>query len=348
LNMKGQVISALVLIALLSAPAYALEKTIILVSDNPADLAIAQSLGEKLNIDIVITPWGTLSEEAIEKIQASGATQVYVIGGEVAVPDVEVKLNVKVKRFAGKDRHHTSALVAQEWGTAEEVVIAEGYDEEGIKEAMARAKAKGVPMLFVKPGEVPEEVAQAIEKLKCKAAVVVPAPNMVKERVRAKIREHGVEEINETAVNFEERAATAIEAAEEAIAQAEANISEINGGRSVAAARLVINAKKHLDRAKEAFNESSYGEAFGLAVAAKAQAEAAIKISQGIVVGNFKHAVVNAEQEIKAKGIAKVKGEIDVEAGKHGVKIGMHRKMVVMPGMNNQTGKYPPAPPKRK
>jgi putative cell wall-binding protein len=339
-----------VLLAVLTSPAYALEKSIILVSDNPADLAIAQSLGERLGIEIVVTPWGTLSDEAVAEIEASGATQVYVIGGEVAVPDVEVRIKVNVNRLGGKDRYETAARVAREWSAADEVVIVDGYDEEGIREALAKARVKGVPVLFVKPDEVPEEVGKAIEALGCRAAVMVPAPNMAREKVKEKIRGHGVEEVNETAVDPEVRAAKAIARAEEAIAQAEASASELTDAKSVAAARLLINAKRHLEEARDAFDAKDYGRAFGLATAAKVQAEAALKISQGTVVGNFKRAVAEAEQEIEVEGIAKVKGEIEVEAERHGVKLKIRREVEVEAeaeaGAANQTG-VPPKPWKR-
>ncbi len=111
--------------------------------------------------------------------------------------------------------------------------------------------------------------------------------------IKSKIRARGVGEINETKIDFKQRAAKAIEDAEAAIARAEGNTTEVADGRTTAA---------------------------------KNQAENSIKISQNIVVGTFKKDVNEAEEDVKARGLAKIKGEIDVEAGKHGVKIARKRQ----------------------
>lgn len=300
---------------------------IILVSDNTADLAVANILAEKINVNVVVTPWGALSDEAVQEINASGATEVYVVGGSVAVPDAEVKIKITVKRFAGEDRYHTSALIAREWKNCSEVVVAVGNDDQGIQDARAKAKGKKCPVVFVRPDSMPESVAASIEKLNASTAVLIPTPNMHMAEIKSKIRAKGIAEVNETQIDFEQRASKAIEDAEAAIALAEENASEVIDGRTAAAAKQVINAKMHLEMAKEAFDAGDYGKAFGLATAAEAEAESSIKISQRILVGTFKMDVNNWEGEIKAKGIAKVKGGIDVEAGKHGVKIGMHKSI---------------------
>ena len=315
---------ALLALLVLSGLASAQETSvIILVSDNSADLAVANTLAEKINATVIVTPWGTLSDEALQKIAASGAAEVYVIGGGVAVPGVEEKVNITVNRFAGRDRYHTSALIAREWKNCSEVFVAVGDDDQGIQDARIKAKAKNCPIVLVRPDSVPESVAASIEKLNASTAVLVPTPNMHVAEIKSKIRARGIGEINETRIDFKQRASKAIEDAEAAIARAEENTTEVTDGRTTAAARLVINAKKHLEAAKAAFDAEKYGRAFGLATAAKAQAENSIKISQNIVVGTFKMDVDLMKEEIKAKGLAKVKGEIDVEAGKHGVKIGI-------------------------
>jgi putative cell wall-binding protein len=311
-----------------SGPVAAQEaNVIILVSDNVADLAVANTLAEKIHVKVVVTPWGTLSDEAVQELNASGATEVYVVGGNVAVPEVEVKVNIKVKRFAGEDRYHTSALIAREWKNCSEVFVAVGNDDQGIQDARAKAKVKKCPIVYVRPDSMPESVAASIEKLNASVAVLIPTPNMHVAKIKSKIREKGIDEVNETRIDFKQRALKAIEDAEAAIALAEENASEVIDGRTAAAAKQVINAKMHLEMAKEAFDAGDYGKAFGLATAAEAEAESSIKISQRILVGTFKMDVNNWEEEIKAKGIAKVKGDIDIEAGKHGVKMGMRKGM---------------------
>lgn len=313
-----------VLLALLALSGYASAyeaSVVILVSDNPADLAVANTLAEKINVNVVVTPWGSLSDETVQKINASGAAEVYVVGGNVSIPDAEVKIKIKVKRFAGEDRYHTSALIAQEWKNCSEVFVAVGDDDQGIQDARIKAKVKNCPVLFVRPDSVPESVAASMEKLNASTAVLIPTPNMQVAEIKSKLRAKVKGDVNETTIDSKQRAAKAIEDAEAAIARAEENTTEVTDGRTTAAARLVINAKKHLQTAKAAFDAGKYGEAFGLATAAKAQAENSIKISKKIVVGTFKKDVSETEEEVKARGLAKVKGDVDVEAEKQGVKI---------------------------
>jgi len=306
------VLLALFVLTVFVASAHAQEtKPVILVSDNPADLAVAQLLAQKLNATIVTTPWGTLSEEAVRKIKVSGATVVYVVGGPVAVPDVEVKIEVKVKRIAGKDRYETAAIAASMWNETDEAVVVEGTDELGIREALEKARARGVPILLVKGDEVPEGVEKAIEKLRAKRLHVIPAPDMNITKIEKRFREYGVREVNSTHVDFAERAAEALEDAREAIAEADFNTSNVTSGWELAAARLLLNAKEHLKQAEDAYNESKYGRAFGLAVAAKHEAKAAKRILEHVAPGYFRRHVEEAEKEIEEHGLEKAREELE-------------------------------------
>ncbi len=306
----------LVLAALLTlvAPAYAQEvKVAILVSDNPADYAVGQLLAEKLNATLVVTPWGMLSDEAVAEIEASGATLVYVVGGPVAVPDVEVRIKVTVKRIGGKDRYETAALAAGLWNRTQEAIVVEGEDEYGIMEALKRARKLGVPILLVKDDDVPEEVRETFRKLGAKRVQLIPAPDMNNTRIREELEEH-VEEINETRVDMQERAAEAIEDAREEIAEVEAklNTTNITTGWELAAARLLVNAKRHLKEAEEAYSQGSYGRAFGMAVAAENKAEAAEKILERVAPGYFRSHVEEAEKELKEHGIEKALEKLEM------------------------------------
>mgnify|MGYP005857423355 CR=1 FL=1 len=203
---------------------------IILVSDNPADLAAANTLAEKINVKVVVTPWGNLSDEAVQKINASGAAEVYVVGGNVSIPDAEVKIKIKVKRFAGEDRYHTSALVAGEWKNCSEIFVAVGDDDQGIQDARIKAKAKNCPILFVRPDSVPESVAAGMGKLNASTAVLIPTPNMQIAEIKSKLKAKVKGDVNETKIDSKQRAAKAIEDAEAATARAEGNTTEIMDG----------------------------------------------------------------------------------------------------------------------
>ncbi len=310
--MKFVKIFAFLILAVAGVHAASTE-AVVLVSDNPADLAVAQLLAQKINATVVVTPWGTLSAEAVAQIEQSGVNIVYVIGGPVAVPDAEVKINVTVKRLAGRDRYETAAMVAELWNVSSEVIIVHGFDEDGIKEAMEKARRLGIPLLLVKEDEVPEEVERTLEKLRFRRAVMVPAPDMDPNTIRERLRVHGIEEVEEVQIDFAERAYKAILKAEEEITEAETLLGNITSGREVAAARLIANAKRHLFIAKDAYNQSNYGEAFGLAVAAKEEAKAAKKILENVVVGEYEIEVEEAEIEIERHGLEKVKMEVEME-----------------------------------
>ena len=290
-------------------------KPVVLVSDNPADYAVAQLLAERINATLVTTPWGTLSDEAVNQIKSLGATKVYVVGGPVAVPDVESKLKgVEIERIAGEDRYETAAMAAAviaNLTNVSGVVIAEGMDEDGIREALEYARKTGAPVLFVIGEDVPDAVREVLKKLRPKKAHIVPAPNMNRTKIEEEVKEHGAEEISESKVDFAERAAEAIQDAREEIAEADFNTTNITSGWELAAARLLTNAKLDLKRAETAFNESKYGEAFGLAVAAKHEAKAAKKIIEHVAPGYFKHHVEEAEKEIEEKGLEKAREELE-------------------------------------
>lgn len=295
---------------------------VILVADNSADLAAASALGGKLGLKVVVTPWGTLGDDAIAQINASGATQVYVVGGPVAVPEVEAKLQgFTMTRLGGKDRFETSALVVGRWNRSALVFLVEGADEEGAREATVKARAENAPIVYVKKVELPEAVGAALARLNASRGVLVPSPDMEKEKVKARLRERGLE-VNETPVDFAQRAQNAIAAAEKAVESAEANASEVNESRSAAAARLLLQAKLHLADARDALNASKYGEAYGLAVAAKHLAENSGRITRGVIVGSLREDVERAAAEIGSRGLEGWKKDLDVAANNSAVGLG--------------------------
>ena len=149
MTLKFKILATMLCLLLLCTTVHA-STTVVLTSDNEADLAVANVLADTIGAKVIVTPWGTLSDDAIAEIEASGATEVYVIGGEIAVPDVEEKIKITVKRFAGKDRYETSALVAKRM--------------EKEKHDMCKNNSSSrCPVVFVKPDEVPEEEEQVLD-----------------------------------------------------------------------------------------------------------------------------------------------------------------------------------------
>lgn len=344
MKMKFKILATTLGLLLLCASVHASTTIVILTSDNEADLAVANVLAETIGAKVIVTPWGTLSDDAIAEIEASGATEVYVIGGEVAVPDVEEKIKITVKRFAGKDRYETSALVAKEWKKRNikcaEITVAEGHDFAGIKDAMERAKVKKCPVMFIKTDEVPEEVEEVLDELNVNKTVVIEAPNMNKTKIHLKLKVR-VKEVEDIKADWQERAQEAIDKAKGVIAEAEETVENITDAKSAAATRLIVVAKYHLEKAETAFEEGKYGKAFGLAIAAKENAESAIKIASGITVGNFGKEIYKWEERIKTKGIEEVKEEICEDAEKFGVeemKLRIQKQIQIKKKVGKQEG----------
>lgn len=301
------------IIALLMLPTAATAQgcTALLTSDNPADFAAASALANKLGADIVSTPWGTLSDESVEQVIASKCTKALVVGGSVAVPDAENVLpqyNIAVERIGGADRYETSALTAERWETSLIVIVASGQDRDGISEASRKANSVGAPVVFVKSSGVPEPVADAIGKLKAEEATLIPAPDMDTASIDATIRERGITKVEITEIDTAKRTKTAIDEASAAILDAEAGIGEISDASSIAAFRLIENAREHLNFATHAQSGDGFSEAFSHATAARENAENSKMISSGTVVGNLKSAVDEAAREITGL----VKKRIDI------------------------------------
>lgn len=122
----------------------------------------------------------------------------------------------------------------------------------------------------------------------------------VKDEVNISQREKLKEAVSDIAAN---KAAEKLEEARLLVDQALEKREETN----LTAYGLINEAKAHLEKAEKAFNETKYGEAFGQATAASAQARAALKIQ------NVKERVEEKKEEIKEKAkeaIDKIKEKI--------------------------------------
>lgn len=305
--------AALLLLALLVLPglAYAEVGAVILASDNPADSASAGALGGKLGLAIVTTPWGTLSDESVQKIRTSRYKKVYVVGGTIAVPEAEdvlAQYDISVERIGGGDRYETSALVAGKWGKSTRVFIADGFDTQGIEDAAEKARAQDAPVVFVMADEVSQAVLDAIDWLGATEAVLIPSPDMDTSIIDASVRARGVTKVETVETDLERRARSAVEEAKAAVLDAEANIGEITDAESMVAFRRLEMAREYLNYAQDALDAGEYGAAFGQAVASSENAENSLKVSSGIVVGYLRRSADEARREIEAL----VKRRIDI------------------------------------
>ncbi|MCS4542400.1 MAG: hypothetical protein HY929_08860 [Euryarchaeota archaeon] len=287
--------------------------TVILTSDNEADLVVSHILADRIIASIVITHWGTFNGTAFTKIFSIKPSRVMIVGGHEAIPksaeETLEKLGIACIRYNGKDRYETAALVAIEWRNVAKIIIAEGNDEEGIREAEVIAKAQRVPIVYIKFEGIPAVTINVTTKLGATTVILISTPGISVEEIKTKLR---VKMVNETfKKNFKERAAHAIAEAREEIKEvnqtiAESNIKDLN---VTAAEILLMNARNHLANSEKVFNEAKFGEAFGNALVAQRNAEDAKRIlEQRIKLDEEEEE--NFEADAATKIIVKAAGEI--------------------------------------
>jgi hypothetical protein len=147
-----------------------LSPTVLLVSDNEADSAVAQAVKNVRDVDVVTTPWGVFDENVVSQVRSLNPDRIYIIGGHKAVlveyDDALASFN-RI-RLSGKDRYHTAALTYEQFRgdfRGRGIVIAHGHDPEGIEIANNQAMINGSALLYVRPDEVPTEVEPLLAEL---------------------------------------------------------------------------------------------------------------------------------------------------------------------------------------
>lgn len=278
---------------------------VILVSDNEADYALAEKLAENLNVSVVVTPWGIYDSNITAEIASYAPDSVLIIGGPAAVPklyeDDLQNLNITWFRIWGSDRYETNIkvleYVMQNYPDVlkdVKIVIANGRDMGAIKKI---GNSKKVFPIYVNANNTDNQT-KILGIMKVTGVIIIKTPfsanitERIRERVREKVQNVTEENENITA----EMAWEAIEIAQNKTALAE---SLIDNATNPSAPKLLELAKKELNNAMEAYNESEYGKAYGQAIAAKAHAEVVIRFASEDFQERFhKNLQIRAEVEI--------------------------------------------------
>ncbi|RLF76408.1 hypothetical protein DRN43_06885 [Thermococci archaeon] len=278
---------------------------VILVSDNEADYALAEKLAENLNVSVVVTPWGIYDSNITAEIASYAPDSVLIIGGPAAVPklyeDDLQNLNITWFRIWGLDRYETNIkvleYVMQNYPDVlkdVKIVIANGRDMGAIKKI---GNSKKVFPIYVNANNTDNQT-KILGIMKVTGVIIIKTPfsanitERIRERVREKVQNVTEENENITA----EMAWEAIEIAQNKTALAE---SLIDNATNPSAPKLLELAKKELNNAMEAYNESEYGKAYGQAIAAKAHAEVVIRFASEDFQERFhKNLQIRAEVEI--------------------------------------------------
>ncbi|MDK2868929.1 MAG: hypothetical protein PWP39_164 [Pyrococcus sp.] len=259
---------------------------VILVSDNEADVTLAEKIAEVINASIVITKWGVYEENVTAEIVSLDPDLVIIIGGPRAVvkayeEDLEA-LGVTYIRAWGSTRVETAIdtinKISQMFPGFEKkarVAIVHGWDLAGI--IHLRGKKFVIPIFIKDSSNVSITI---INRFNGVEIVKNKQHEKIMEKVKERIRERVKNVTEETIENItQEIAERAINLAEERVSLAEELVNNMTQQNVTipGVIPLLENAKRHLEEAKKAYEEGYYGRAYGLAVASKNIAEAVIR-----------------------------------------------------------------------
>ena len=193
--------------------------TVILVSDNAADKAIAEYLANLTGAIVVTTTWGVYNPNVTAEILGYAPDQVIIIGGPEAVVDEYVtdlqEYNITVYRWWGTNRYETDLAVI---GNASKLfgikfnasVVVAGNDSLAIRTALKLAIQNRAMIIYVNQStnvsklmerfQVRETVmvqSRASEKVMEKVEKELQKCNCRAERVQANVSREQVERIME-------------------------------------------------------------------------------------------------------------------------------------------------------
>ncbi|MHC1604484.1 MAG: cell wall-binding repeat-containing protein [Candidatus Methanofastidiosia archaeon] len=235
--------------------------TVIIVSDNMADSAVAESLVAQIESSIIIyVEWGKIDTEIINTVINLGASQVIIIGGPLAiVPELEEALaGIDIERVWGNNREETSLAVFNKfqhlYTACQQVAVANGGDEKAIAVALSFSLHAGCPIIFGNANGLNEKTKNNLKQSGIDQCILTA--------------EEGVEYLESNAKNI-------ISRTEEKLQNL---VATITNDAPVPVQMLYANAVVMLVKANAAFEEDKFGTAFGLANTAYRLANNAISV----------------------------------------------------------------------
>ncbi|WP_456475768.1 cell wall-binding repeat-containing protein [Candidatus Pyrohabitans sp.] len=224
---------------------------VVVVSDNPFDLAVAQVFGEVVGARLIVLADGELNETTLEELVLLDPRRVYIVGGTGAVTwRVEVLFGanaggavdtvwrhtspegVEVLRFFGSDRYKTSQLVAREWRHTTKVFLVHGFDLLGLQKVKVMAKEEKAPIIYYNPYHAPplaRNLEGVIESLGTSNITLVTSPYITRVWIVSSrnLMRSNIEASYTINISPESQAEAAIDRAEEAIGRTEAMREEL-------------------------------------------------------------------------------------------------------------------------
>ena len=177
---------------------------IVASGDSFPDALAAAYLAGAFDSPIVLTERHRLSGGTVDTLRAIGATDVTVIGGEVAVADTVLDelraAGFEVQRLSGVNRYETAAAVATSrpatsigtFRTGRAAILATGDSFADALAAGPLAFAGGLPLLLTSGTSVREEARQAMSDLRIEQVIVVGGTGTIPETVVTELRQSGM------------------------------------------------------------------------------------------------------------------------------------------------------------
>ena len=256
--------------------------TVILVSDNAADKAIAQYLANLTGAVIVTTTWGTYDPNVTAEILSYAPDQVVIIGGPDAVVDEYVtdleSYNITVYRWWGANRYETDLAVI---GNASKVfgikfnatVVVAGNDSLAIQTALRLAVQNKAAIVYVNEST---NVSRIMQKLQVKEMVMVQShtSEKVMKKVAEELRACNCTAREVTANVSEEQVARLLEQVRERIMAVEEIANMTNSTELKEQVREMLQL---MEQANQSLQSGNYTMAYQLALKLQVRSEFALK-----------------------------------------------------------------------
>lgn len=140
---------------------------------------------------ILLTRPTSLPGATRAELERVGPERIVVVGGVEAVSDEvmsELEAYGDVERVAGDDRYHTAVLLAEDFTSADRVVVASGQNWPDALAGAAWAKREAAPLLLVRQHNVPGVTWGKLEQLDPSTINVLGGPVAVSEEVLQHLR----------------------------------------------------------------------------------------------------------------------------------------------------------------
>jgi len=149
-------------------------------------------LAHKVNGPLLLSRSTDLNPEVLNEILRLGSTQVYILGGPVAMsPTIEQLLNSKgihTTRLAGWDQYGTAAQIAAEITPhTTQVFLVTGENYPDAMTISSYAAAHNIPILMTRAAAVPSETLQALQQLEVTDVTLIGGTAVISNSIQTQL-----------------------------------------------------------------------------------------------------------------------------------------------------------------